>query len=328
MPIYLTAAKKRAGKLSLSKLHAKLGPIIHTRLSKTMSMESFAANLDHSPELNRSPLGEIIFPERNQDELALQDLWQGIKKWNIWLMMAYQDIKVRYRRSVLGPFWITLSMAITAYTMGYLYGHLFHMDMQNYFPFLVGSMLAWTFISSTITDLVETFTMSETMIKQIKLPYTVYVNKVIARNFIIFLHNIPIIIPIIAIFHETAKINLYTFLLLPSLVIMYINATTYGLMLAMIGARFRDISQIIKSLIQVIFFITPVMWKPEILPLDKQFIAYINPFFAFIELIRCPLIGTLPSRTSCLMISLVTILGLGLSFKMFSRYRARIIYWL
>lgn len=273
-------------------------------------------------------LDEIIFVKRNQKELALKDLLDGFRKWQVWFTLAYHDIKIRYRRSLLGPFWITLSMAITVYSMGYLYSHLFHATLQNYFPWLAGGMLAWSFISSILTDLVDTLTLEENKIKQIKLPYSLYINKVIARNFIIFAHNLPILVPIFVIFHETAKINFCILLLIPGLAFLYVNALSYGLALAMIGARFRDVTQIVKSLIQVVFFVTPVMWNPDILPPAKRFIATLNPFYAFIELIRCPLTGTLPSLTSWLMASVVTILGCFFSFKLFCRYRSRIVYWL
>lgn len=274
------------------------------------------------------PDNSAAFPIRDQTKLAWQDLTDSVRKWRIWFMLAYQDIKIRYRRSVLGPFWITLSMAITAYSMGFLYSHIFHTDMQNYFPFLVGGMLAWGLISGTVSDLVETFTIAEHMIKQIKLPYSLYISRVAARNIIIFLHNIPIIFPIILIFHQTAKVNLNTLILIPGLILFYINALNYGLILAMLGARFRDIIQIVKSLIQVVFFVTPVLWNPNILPLNKQFIAEFNPFYAFIEFLRCPLIGTAPMKSSWIMITIVTLIGFAFSFNMFKRYRARIVYWL
>ncbi len=292
------------------------------------------ANLDltitatNTDLLEQPEQDQISFPIRDQKKLAIQDLTDGFKQWRIWFMLAYQDIKVRYRRSVLGPFWITLSMAITVYSMGYLYSHLFHMELENYFPFLVGGMLAWGFISNTVTDLVEALSSEEHKIKQIKLPYSLYINKVIGRNFIIFVHNLPILFPIMAFFPQTAKINLCTLLLIPSLVLFYINALSYGLALGMIGARFRDVTQIIKSLIQVVFFITPVMWNPEILPPSKRFLANLNPFYAFVEFIRCPLIGTLPSLTSWLMMLLITLFGCLFTFKLFCRYRARIVYWL
>src|SRR5690242_11037894 len=85
----------------------------------------------------------VRLKQPNNYQLAINDLVNGLKKWNIWLMLAYQDVKLRYRRSVLGPFWITISMAITVYSMGFLYGHLFHSKLQTYFPFLVAGMLGW-----------------------------------------------------------------------------------------------------------------------------------------------------------------------------------------
>lgn len=259
--------------------------------------------------------------------LALLDLKNGLLKWRIWYLLANQDIKLRYRRSTLGPFWLTLSMAITIYSMGFLYGHLFHMDLQNYFPFLTAGMLTWTLISIVITELTEGFTLAEGLIKQIKLPYTLYIHRVIWRNILIFFHNSLVIIPILIIFHHTAKIDLNTLLLIPGLMIIYLNAFFYGTALAMIGARFRDIAQIVKSLLQVIFFMTPVMWSPTILPQRYQVIATLNPFYAFVDILRSPLIGLRPAMDSLLMVLLITSIGILFFYWLFPRYRSRIIYW-
>jgi lipopolysaccharide transport system permease protein len=263
-----------------------------------------------------------------QKNLARKDLLDGLKKWRIWMMLSYQDVKLRYQRSVLGPFWLTISMAITSYSMGYLYGHLFHTDLQTYFPFLVAGMLTWGLISSQISDLTEALSGGGGLIKQIKLPYSLYIHRVAMRNLIIFFHNMVVIIPIIAIFHQVAKVNLHTLLLFPGLAIAYFNAITYGLILALIGARYRDIAQIIKSLIQVAFFLTPVMWNPSILPAKDWFIFAFNPFYAFVELIRAPLLGQVPSSTSFIMAGVVTVIGAIGCFQMFARYRSRIVYWL
>ena len=99
---------------------------------------------------------KTYLPRKSQTMLALADLMEGFKKWPVWFLLACQDIKLRYRRSVLGPFWITISMAITVYTMGFLYGHLFRSELQTYYPFLVSGMLAWAVISSIVLDFVLT----------------------------------------------------------------------------------------------------------------------------------------------------------------------------
>jgi lipopolysaccharide transport system permease protein len=270
----------------------------------------------------------VSFPSTNPQWQAWQDIKTGLLSSHIWLMLAYLDIRLRYRRSALGPFWITLSMAITVYTMGFLYGHLFHMDLQQYYPYLVSGMLTWALISSSITELTEAFTASDGLLKQVKLPYSLYVHRIVARNYIIFFHNLLVMLPIYFIFHEGAKINWNSLLLIPGLIYIYINAVIFGLIFAMIGARFRDIAQIIKSLMQVIFFVTPIMWSPSILPEKDLIFAQLNPVYSFIELVRAPLLGKTPSLLNVGMTACITLVGILICSRLFIRYRARIIYWL
>lgn len=189
-------------------------------------------------------------------------------------------------------------------------------------------MLGWSFISIMVTELTDGLVSVDAFIKQIKLPYTLHIHRIITRNLIIFFHNIIVIIPILVLFHEFAKVNLNTLLLLPGLLIIYVNAITYGLILAMLGARYRDISQIIKSLIQVIFFVTPVMWAPDVISARHYYFVEYNPFYAFIELIRAPMLGAPPNQISVMVVMFLTLLGMAIAFKFFVRYRSRIIYWL
>ncbi len=263
-----------------------------------------------------------------QKQLASKDLRDGLLKWRLAFQLAYQDIKLRYRRSVLGPFWITISMAISVYSMGYLYSHLFHTDLQTYFPFLVGGMLSWTLLSTTITEMNEALVNADGMIKQIKLPYSIYIHRVAMRNIIIFFHNIVVIIPILIIFHHSAHVNFNTLMLIPFLAIFYLNAFCYGIILAIIGARYRDVMQIIKSLIQIAFFITPIMWNPNILPEKDRYIAYLNPFYSYVELIRDPLLGAPITLLNLGIVAGLTLLGITLSLSLFAKYRTRIVYWL
>jgi lipopolysaccharide transport system permease protein len=277
--------------------------------------------------LTENTLGHESITQVSQTQLAINDIIDGLSKWQIWLLLAYHDIKVRYRRSTLGPFWITLSMAITVYSMGYLYAFLFQIDLQDYFPFLVTSMLTWTLISMVLNELTDVFVSYEGLIKELKLPYTLYIHRVISRNIIIFFHNIIVMIPVYIIFHQTAKINLCTILMIPGLLLIYVNAVIYGMILAVLGSRFRDVSQIIKNLIQVIFFITPVMWTPYILPESKRYFVNFNPFYSFLELVRAPLLGNLPTFYNLGMALLVSFIGVIICLRLFIVYRTRIIYW-
>lgn len=291
-------------------------------------MSSETVNLSINETAEQAPYSPAISSYRHSNRLAFKDILDGLSKWRIWLMLAYQDVKLRYRRSILGPFWITLSMAISVYSMGFLYSHLFHSDLQSYFPFLVGGMIAWALLSTLITELTDAFSTSDNLLKQIKLPYSLYIHRIVTRNIIIFFHNTLVIVPLFFIFHQTTKVNWNTLFLLVGLFVIYINGLFYGLTLAMIGSRYRDISQIVKSLIQVIFFLTPVMWKPDVLSANKKFVVLFNPFSSFIQIIRAPLIGTLPALHDILVVSLMTLIGIFICYFLFIRYRARIVYWL
>lgn len=291
---------------------------------ETLAVTRLELLTNHQMQMNEP----IVFETVNKNLLALADIKEGLQKWRIWVMLAYQDIRLRYRRSVLGPFWLTLSMAITVYSMGFLYARLFHMQLDQYFPFLVAGMLAWSLISTIVIEFTEGFMGSDSLLKQTKLPYTLYMHRITCKNIFIFFHNIFVIVPIMIIYHETTKVNFNTLFLLPGLMIIYVNAIAFGTILSMIGARYRDVSQIIKSLVQVIFFVTPVMWGPEILNSTNHWIIDLNPFYAYLELIRAPLLGSLPTIKNMVMVATMTTLGLALSWRMFSQYRARIIYWI
>lgn len=258
--------------------------------------------------------------------LAVEDIWQGLSSWRIWLMLSWQDIRLRYRRSSLGPFWITISMAITIYTMGFLYGHLFKQDLKIYYPFLAAGMLTWNLIYLLITEGTNTFIEAENYLKQMKLPYTIFILRIVCRVFIIFLHNIVVIIPIIIFLN--INISLTMLMLIPGVIIIMLNGFFYGSLLAMIGARYRDVSQIIISLMQVAFFLTPIMWNPIGLSAKFQFVTLINPFAQYVELLRAPLMGSMPSLYAYVMTIFLTFIGAVVTFYIFAKVRHRIIYWL
>lgn len=259
-------------------------------------------------------------------QLAWADIVEGMKSWRIWLLLAWHEVKLRYRRSTLGPFWITLSMAITIYTMGILYSHLFKMDLVTYYPFLATGILGWNLILLIVNDATMTFVDAGQFIKQMKQPYSFFLFQSVTRDFIIFFHNILVLLPLILFFH--LKVNFSTLFIVPSLLIIWINAVAYSAILALLGTRFRDIPILVASLMQVAFFLTPILWSPSILPARYHYLIDLNPFAQFMELLRNPLLGTLPSNYTLIMTLGLTLLGLFSAFIIFTRYRARIAYWL
>jgi ABC-type polysaccharide/polyol phosphate export permease len=253
------------------------------------------------------------------------DIKQGIQAFDLWGMLAWQDIKQRYRRSLLGPFWLTLSTAAMVVALGVLYGALFRMPLDQYLPFLAIGLVLWTLISAVITEGCQAFISAETMIKQMRLPYTAYACRALWRNVLIMVHNLVIVVLVLAVYRVTPSI---AGLLLTGvgLAFVIINALWAALSLGLICARYRDVPPIVATLLQVLFFLTPILWHPSLLPGRQGFIAW-NPLHHFFEVARAPLLGEVPSLSNWVIVLFCTLLGWSMTFLLFKRYRRRIAYW-
>lgn len=262
---------------------------------------------------------------RSDRALAVADLAEGIARWRLWGLLAWQDIKQRYRRSSLGPFWLTISMGVMIATLGLLYGKLFKMEIQEYLPFLCLGLLTWTFISTSITEGCTVFITSESVIKQIKLPLSSYVYRLVWRNLIIFGHNFVVFV-LVAVFFEIwpGEIGL---LAVPGLLLIAFNAVWVALVLGMVCTRFRDVPLIVASVVQIAFFLTPILWQPNLLG-DRIGLVDMNPFYHMIELVRSPLLGQVPAIHNWVASFIISAIGWPVTFVLFARFRKRIAYWL
>jgi ABC-type polysaccharide/polyol phosphate export permease len=257
-------------------------------------------------------------------QLALRDLWQGLLQFRVWSLLAWQEVRQRYRRSILGPFWLTISTGVMIAAMGPLYGRLLGQDVASYFPYLAISLVLWQLLASLTTEACQTFIAGESYIKNLKLPLLVHVLRVIWRNLIIFAHNFVIVIIVYILVAPPAGWHLLEFPL--GVIALVVNAVWVCLLLGALCARFRDIPQIIGSLVQVAFFLTPVIWRAEMLGRNAWAAEY-NPYFHFLEVIRQPLLGRSASVLSWTAIALITFSGWLFTLIFFARFRSRIAYW-
>jgi lipopolysaccharide transport system permease protein len=116
-------------------------------------------------------------------------------------------------------------------------------------------------------------------------------------------------------------------LAIPALALLILNGALVTVYIGIFSARFRDIPQLIGSVVQIIFFVTPIMWKPELLS-HRAYIADLNPFYHLLEIVRAPLLGHVPSLLNYLAVLLITAINLGLAGLVFTRFRSRIAYWI
>ena len=265
-------------------------------------------------------------PDRvpSQTALALADAVEGARAYRLWSLLSWQDIRRRYRRSKLGPFWLTISMGVLVGALGILYAGLFKVDVSDYLPFLAVGFITWSLISGLINEGCDTFISAETIIKQVNLPLSVHVYRTVCRNTIILGHNAVIYLVVIAVFQIWPG---WTGLLaLPGLALLCLNGVWMGLLFGMVSARFRDVPQIVASIVQLAFFLTPILWKPDLLP-DRATILELNPFYHFVEVVRAPALGQSPAMSAWLAVIGTVVVGWAVTLVMYRRYRSRIAYW-
>jgi ABC-type polysaccharide/polyol phosphate export permease len=244
----------------------------------------------------------------------------------MWGTLGWNDIKRRYRRSVLGPFWLTATQALTISCIGILYGFLLKIPLQDYLPFLTLGFLTWGLIAGITTDSCMVFVAGEAFIKQSSIPRSSLVFRLLWRNLLMFLHHIIIYVPVAIVF--SVPLSLGMLWALPGLVLICINGCWIALLLGMTCARFRDVTPLVTALTQVLFFITPVMWKPDGMSKGIQLVATLNPVACFMELVRIPLLGKTPDEHVLVIALAITALGCIFTILCFAKYRARIAYWL
>ncbi|SNT63925.1 lipopolysaccharide transport system permease protein [Tardiphaga sp. OK246] len=271
-----------------------------------------------------NPTVSIEHKEASRFGLAIDDLVNGLRMWRLWGRLGWSDVVQKYRRSLLGPFWLTASMAIMIVAMGLVYSQIFKVPLHEFMPFLCVGLMVWGLISTVLLEAGSLFTGSESYIKQIRLPYSVYVLRFVWSKLITFAHNFVVYFAIILFFQVNpgfaSLFSIFGFALI------LLNSFFTSIYLGMISARFRDIPQIVASVVQILFFITPIIWKANFLG-KKAYFVTLNPFYHLVEIARAPLLGELPSTENYLMVIGLTCINAIIALAFFSRFRSRIPYW-
>ncbi len=256
--------------------------------------------------------------------LALQDFKKAFLQYRVWFHLGAVEVKQRYRRSVIGPWWVSLSMLIFIAMMGVVFSRLFHQELNEYIPFFTAGFLFWTFISNSIVEAADIFKINGPFIKQINLPFNIYIFKHLVRQTIFLLHNFVVYILVCLFFKFNPGPKI--FFVIPGFLLLAANIYWISLFAAIICARFRDMVPIISSCVQIAFFITPISWMPKLLEQNPGVLKY-NPLSYLLETVRSPLLGMTPSEVSWYVVSLMTVGGWLITFTCFSYMRSRIAFW-
>ncbi len=263
----------------------------------------------------------------NEVCVAIADLKRSRQKLYLALMLGWQDIRQRYRRSKLGPFWLTISMGVMIGMIGIVFGQVLSTPMQEYFPFLATGIILWTCFSTAVMEGSTSFIDAQGMIRQLDLPLSLYPIRVLWRNVVICAHNV-IILPLVFIVVGRG-ITWDILWLIPGFVVFLWNMLWVSLLLGTFCTRFRDMPQIVSSLIQVFFYVTPIIWMPNVLnPRSASMLVEPNPIYHILQIVRSPILGQAPTTQNWLVSLGVALLGSLFALWFFGKYKKRIAYWL
>lgn len=240
--------------------------------------------------------------------------------------MGWTDIVLRYRRTIIGPFWMTISTGIMITAMGVVWGIIFNTDLSTFFPYLASGLVTWFLISTIVTESTNSISDRPGNLKDFNLPVSFTAFRLVTRNFIVFAHNVLIYFVVAIIF----EVDFFTPALAGTFIglfLVFCNGTWIAIILSIVGARYRDVQQLIASVITIFFFITPIIWQRQALG-NNQFIATFNPLTHLIDIVRAPLLGLMPPFSSYMIVLVLTALGWTITVCLLARTRHRIVFWL
>jgi ABC-2 type transport system permease protein len=270
-----------------------------------------------------------VSAESKTMDRAVRDLREGFAKRELWLHLGWQDVKQRYRRSVLGPFWITIATGATAVAMGLLYSKLFKLELSEHLPYVTMGLIVWNLINASILEGAEVFIANEGLIKQLPTPLSVHVYRLVWRQMILFAHNVIIFVIIAIIFPKPW--NWADLAVIPALALIMLNCVWVSLCFGILSTRYRDIGPLLNSIVQLLFFMTPIIWNEATLQAQGAGqwakIVEINPLLHYLDIVRAPLLGADQELRHWLVVLALTVIGWSFAAFAMKQYRARVPYW-
>jgi homopolymeric O-antigen transport system permease protein len=258
--------------------------------------------------------------------IGLDELVGGIRHWRVWHLLGVRELRHRYARSKLGQVWLILSTAVMIVALAAVWSLLWNQPLHEIMPFFGTSLILWTYLSQVVTECTSIFITHGNLYLNQKMNYSVSIYSVIYKNTLMLAHNLVIIVVLVVAFG--VPVNWYLLQFIPAFALTWIGLVWLGYVIAMICVRYRDIIQVINTWMMVLFFVTPVMWKPDFLPPGYRFIVDVNPMAQFLELLRNPFLGQPVGAYTWGVTFAIAVGGMLVALPLIGRYQRRIIFWM
>lgn len=242
------------------------------------------------------------------------------------MYMTYFQFAVQYRKTMIGPIWVLLGPTLFILTLGILFSEVSQVSAAVFVPHLAIGFICWTLVSGFVTGSTTVFQRSRAQVLQGGMSLLDIVAVDVMRTILHFLHQILILV--VVFFWFDLSWTYYSWVSLVGLLILVANGVWLTMLFGIIGARYRDLSEIVNAIMRIAFLATPIIWLPSERSggVMGAFLTF-NPFYHFLEVVRAPLLGQTVAMDTWLIVSVFTILGFAVTGVFYRRLGERIPLW-
>ena len=244
----------------------------------------------------------------------------------IWAL-ALKELKIRYKRSVLGFLWALLNPALLMLVLTVVFSVILKQSLWHYPIFLLSVLLPWTFFSQSLMYASESIVNSGDLIKKLSVSKLVFPCAAVISNMINFLLSmIPLALIVVLMGHPF----FWTWIYLP-VPLLALTLFTLGVsfFFATLNVFYRDVSHIVQIVVQLWFYVTPILYKIDIFPEKYRWLFKMNPMIYFMNGFRLSVYdGQLPRITSVIACFACALLSLVVGFSLFRRQQSNFVYYL
>lgn len=252
-------------------------------------------------------------------------VWRSLANLRKSLQWAWLDTVCQYRRSRIGPLWETINVLVMLGGLTLVSSSIFGHSIKDIIGYIGIGIIIWSAMSALISEGSGSFVKNAGYVNSSTLGVDLYVGRSVFKVMITFAHHT--IIYFLGVLLFLVPLSWTSLLAIPGIVLLFVNGFWVVTVLGFICARYRDVDLIVRNLLQLAFFVTPVFWDYRNIATNRQFLVDYNALFYFIEIIRAPLLGQVPPLSHYLAVLGITAVGYGLAFVVHRRMRSQLAFY-
>lgn len=281
---------------------------------------------DGGDEIRLGSSGRLVYDSARRAPRWIEEAVQLWRYRGLVHELVIRDIKVRYKRSVLGIVWTMLAPLLNMIALTLVFSALLKTAIQNYPVYFMTGSIFWAFFSQTTSSAAQQTTASNELAKRMFVPRSVFIASAVGGGLV---NMVLSLVPLILILEITGYPFYATWAFLPvSIFVITLFTAGVSFLLFTITSRFADVREMYTVLVQTWFFLTPIVYEPSIVPFRYRVILSLNPMYHLVQVFRKPIYdGVLPSPGLMALSLLLSVAVLVTGWVYFCRRADRMAFW-